>query len=171
MVKNPPANAEDLRDPASIPGFRKIPWSRKWQPTPIFFPGESHGQSLADYTSWGCKELDMTEVIQQTLSHCQCATGRKHGLRKNARQGFRGSWDFWSFWLLVLGNLPGTVLWLLYPQYFCVLCLPHLVHHHRFPFNTIYDHVMLLTFSPLRRPPQSKSSGLISLGTSEEAPF
>ena len=32
------------------------PWGRKWQPTPVFLPGESHGQrSLAGYSSWGCK--------------------------------------------------------------------------------------------------------------------
>ena len=41
---------------------RKIPWSRKWQPTPVFLPGESHGQrSLAGCNPWGCKESDMTE--------------------------------------------------------------------------------------------------------------
>ena len=34
----------------------KIPWRRKWQPTPVFLPGESHGQrSLAGYNPWGCK--------------------------------------------------------------------------------------------------------------------
>ena len=32
----------------------KIPWRRKWQPTPVFLPGESHGQrSLAGYSPWG----------------------------------------------------------------------------------------------------------------------
>ena len=37
--------------------------TKKWQPTPVFLPGESHGQrSLAGYSSWGRKELDMTEV-------------------------------------------------------------------------------------------------------------
>ena len=41
---------------------RKIPWRRKWQPTPVFLPGKSHRQrSLAGYNPWGCKELDMTE--------------------------------------------------------------------------------------------------------------
>ena len=41
---------------------RKIPWRRKWQPTPVFLPGESHGlRSLADYSPWGCKEWDTTE--------------------------------------------------------------------------------------------------------------
>ena len=37
-------------------------WRRKWQPTPVFLPGESHGQrSLVCYSPRGCKELDMTE--------------------------------------------------------------------------------------------------------------
>ena len=32
------------------------PWKRKWQPTPVFLPGESHGQSnLVGYGSWGLK--------------------------------------------------------------------------------------------------------------------
>ena len=39
------------------PWVRKIPWRRKWQPTPIFLPGESHGQrSLVGYSPRGCKE-------------------------------------------------------------------------------------------------------------------
>ena len=50
------------------PWVGKIPWRRKWQPTPVFLPGESHGQrSLGGYSPWGHKELDMTE--QLTLSH------------------------------------------------------------------------------------------------------
>ena len=33
------------------PWVRKIPWRRKWQPTPVFLPGESHGRrSLAGYS-------------------------------------------------------------------------------------------------------------------------
>ena len=45
------------------PWVGKIPWRKKWQPTPVFLPGESHGhRSLAGYSSWGCKESDMTEV-------------------------------------------------------------------------------------------------------------
>ena len=35
------------------PWVRKIPWSRKWQPTPVLLPGELHGQrSLAGYSPW-----------------------------------------------------------------------------------------------------------------------
>ena len=34
-----------------------ISWRRTWQPTPVFFPGESHGRrSLVGYNPWGCKE-------------------------------------------------------------------------------------------------------------------
>ena len=44
------------------PWVRKIPWSRKWQPIPIFLPGKFHGQrSLAGYSPWGHKESDKTE--------------------------------------------------------------------------------------------------------------
>ena len=43
----------------------KIPQKRKWQPTPVFLPGESHGQrSLVGYAPQGSKELDMNETTQ-----------------------------------------------------------------------------------------------------------
>ena len=42
----------------------KIPWRRKWQHTPLFLPGESHGQrSLAGCSPWGHKGSDMTEHV------------------------------------------------------------------------------------------------------------
>ena len=48
-VKNPPA-AGDTRERGLNPWVRKIPWRRKWQPTPVSLPGKSHGQrSLVDY--------------------------------------------------------------------------------------------------------------------------
>ena len=44
------------------PWVGKIPWKRKWQPNPVFLPGESHGQrSLAGYSSRGRNEWDTTE--------------------------------------------------------------------------------------------------------------
>ena len=40
----------------------KIPWRRKWQPTPVFLPGESHGQrSLVGYSPWSHKKSVTTE--------------------------------------------------------------------------------------------------------------
>ena len=51
MVKNPSANAGDIRDVGSIPVSGRFPWRSAWQPTLIFLPGESHGQkSLAGYS-------------------------------------------------------------------------------------------------------------------------
>ena len=43
VVRNALANAEDVRDAGLVP-VRKIPWRKAWQPTPVFLPGESHGQ-------------------------------------------------------------------------------------------------------------------------------
>ena len=46
------------------PWLGKIPWRRKWQPTPVFLPGESHGQrSLAGCSPRGHKESDTTEQL------------------------------------------------------------------------------------------------------------
>ena len=40
------------------PWVGKISWRRAWQPTPVFSPGEFHGQrSLAGYGPWGCKRV------------------------------------------------------------------------------------------------------------------
>ena len=43
---------------------------KEWQPTPIFLPGEFHGQrSLVGYSPWSCKELDTTEQLTHTHTH------------------------------------------------------------------------------------------------------
>ena len=47
VVKNLPANAGEVRDMFD-PWVEKIPWRRTWQPTPVFLPGESHGQRSLD---------------------------------------------------------------------------------------------------------------------------
>ena len=41
VVKNPPANAEDIRDRFDS-WVRKIRWRKAWQPAPVFLPGQSH---------------------------------------------------------------------------------------------------------------------------------
>ena len=62
QVKNTPANAGDSKRLELDPWVRKIPWGRKWQSTPVFLPGKSHGQrSLAGCRPWGREEWDMTE--------------------------------------------------------------------------------------------------------------
>jgi len=51
-IKNPPANAGD--DAEINPWVGKIPWRKKWQPTPAFLPGKSHEQrSLVGYSPYG----------------------------------------------------------------------------------------------------------------------
>ena len=59
--------------PGFDPWFGKIPWRRKWQPTPVLLPEKSHGRrSLAGYRPWGCKELDMTERLHFTSIQYIC---------------------------------------------------------------------------------------------------
>ena len=54
----------------------KIPWRRAWQPTPVFLPGESHGQrSLTGYSPWYFKESDTTEQL-----NAHASTKKKHVL-------------------------------------------------------------------------------------------
>ena len=59
MVKNLPA-MQETRVQSRV---GKILWRREWVLTPVFLPGEFHGQrSLVGYSSWDCKESDMTEL-------------------------------------------------------------------------------------------------------------
>ena len=52
------------RRPGFSPWVGKMPWRREWLPTPVFLPGEFHGQrSLVGYSPQGRKELDMPEQI------------------------------------------------------------------------------------------------------------
>ena len=52
------------------PWVRKIPWRRKWQPTPAFLPGTSTWTEEPGglHNLWGCKESDMTEHARTTTS-------------------------------------------------------------------------------------------------------
>ena len=60
--KESTCNAGDTGDISLIPGSGRSPGGA-WQPTPVFLPGEFHGQSsLADYSPQGRKESDMTEA-------------------------------------------------------------------------------------------------------------
>ena len=70
----------------SLSFFTFMHWRRKWQPTPVFLPGESQGRgSLVGCRLWGRTELDTTEVTWQ--QHCKyCHYGLKD---KNVRsKGF-----------------------------------------------------------------------------------
>ena len=65
VVKNPLANAGNIRDTGSILSPEEPLEERAWQPTPAFLPGESHRhRSLAGYSPWGHRELNMTVTKQ-----------------------------------------------------------------------------------------------------------
>ena len=65
VVKNPPAAQETLIPPLG----QEDPLRREWLPTPVFLPGESHGQrSLVGYSPWGLKESDRTERLTLSLT-------------------------------------------------------------------------------------------------------
>ena len=68
-------------------------WRRKWQPTPVFLPGESQGRgSLVGCRLWGCTESDTTEAPQQQQQNLNrrrrwhptpvLLSGKSHGRRK-----------------------------------------------------------------------------------------
>ena len=62
--KEPACQCRSCRSHGFNPCIGKIPWRRKWQPTPAFLPGESHGQrSLAGCSPWGHKRSDMTQHV------------------------------------------------------------------------------------------------------------
>ena len=79
------------------PWVRKIPWKKKWQPTPTFLPGKSHEQrSLAGYSPWSCKEQAIVHGVaksQTRLSYWGYTYILCHFI-----QGIWGLWYLWGFW-------------------------------------------------------------------------
>ena len=84
------------------PWVRKIPWRRKRQPTPVFLPGEPHGQrSLASCTPWGSQKsriwlgmhtctLLLDTHFGQALGYSSCPLHTMHSKQEN--KGFRARW-------------------------------------------------------------------------------
>ena len=71
MVKKPTTNGGDTKRCRFSSWVGKIPWSRKWQPAPVFLLGKFHGQrSLVGYSPGGCKELDMTRHTDMPFYPC-----------------------------------------------------------------------------------------------------
>ena len=101
------------------PWIRKVPWKRKWQPTPVILPGESHGQrSLVGYSPWACKETRRSDSTTTTtkarrwtqkmyLLICWYLT-----LKANSSQWLtHGDWSvsfacLWTSYLLSYHHLP-----------------------------------------------------------------
>ena len=74
MVHSLPYNDSDKESTCQCrrlkfkPQFREIPWSRKWQPTTVFWPGKAPGQrSLVGYSPWGCKRVEDNSATEQQM--------------------------------------------------------------------------------------------------------
>ena len=84
VVKNSPA-MQETKGRGFHPWIRKIPWMRKWQLTPVFLPGESHGQrSLVGYGPWGAPQMGVPRRLSGKESTCWFwSLGRKDSLEKD----------------------------------------------------------------------------------------
>ena len=72
VVKNLPLNIGRCKRLGFDSWVTKSPWRRKWQPTPVFLPGECHGQrSLAGCSPYGCPESGTTEATQHARTHAR----------------------------------------------------------------------------------------------------
>ena len=61
------------------PWFRKIPWRRKWQPPPVFLPGEVHGQnSLGGCSPWGSQRVGHDWVTNIFTFTCRGSSWPRH---------------------------------------------------------------------------------------------
>ena len=68
--KNSTCQCRRCKSHSFYPWVGKVPWRRKWQPTPTFLPGESHWQrSVVDYSPQGCRESDTTGWLTHTHTH------------------------------------------------------------------------------------------------------
>ena len=80
----------------SLSLFTFMHWRRKWQPTPVFLPGESQGPgSLAGCPLWGCTESDMTEATEHaahTVTHRGEAMWRHRRMTAIDKSG-REAWN------------------------------------------------------------------------------
>ena len=89
MAENQSAVQETKIDP----WVGKMPWRREWQPTPVFLPGESHGQrNLASYSRRGLKESDTIEAAN-TFTLLTNSTSNLRG-EKWSHCNFKWDWAY-----------------------------------------------------------------------------
>ena len=110
VVKNLPANAGDARDSGLIPGSGRSPWSKKWQPTPIFLPEKLHGKRGLVGSAHGIAELDMAEHAHTRPRQIETCHSKTHWAQMHMLQRPQS----WCITPLQLGN----------PRHFPGKCLP-----------------------------------------------
>ena len=100
-----------MRENEVHPWVRKISWRRKWQPTPVFLPGESHAQrSLAGYSPWGHKELTWLKWLNTHPGLCSIQLSLRFLKSSQRTWNWKSSWNirvsgpcmahlfFWVYW-------------------------------------------------------------------------
>ena len=101
VAKNLPANAGDIKDAGLIPGSGRFPWRRPWQPSPVFLPGEFHGQrSLAGYSPRGCRVRHDWATNTHT-NDLKLRKTRKHSWYKNYIHKWMKCWCTKYLWRCV----------------------------------------------------------------------
>ena len=130
------------------PGFDswvgKIPWRRKWQPTPVSLPGESHGQrSLAGYSLWGRKS--QTRLSTQHTQNANCPLILIHLFSFSLKVIItRNSWYFW-FGFMVLLHMPPTIYYL--SIILLLFCINRIIYFNYFWFDinsTFWESIILM---------------------------
>ena len=107
------------------PWVRKISCGRKWQPTTVFLPGESHGQRSPMYSPWDCKESDTTEHANAKWPRlCRMtAVGSESGVQKqwspSLGQSSRKGSSFFFLWFLDSRQaLWAVLLWAILVEFY-----------------------------------------------------
>ena len=74
-----------------------IHWRRKWQPTPVFLPGESQGWgSLVGFCLWGRRESDMTEWLSFHFSLSSTGEGNGNPLQRSCLENPKDGGAWWA---------------------------------------------------------------------------
>ena len=108
-----------------IRGNRALKWRRKWQPTPVFLPGESQGQrSLVGCRLWGRTELGMTEATQQQQQQQQQEQSSKRQRLEETNQS--GSHQLCHFWHHSYEAWPHSCFWFYQIPLFLIIFLFYL---------------------------------------------
>ena len=138
VVKNLPANAGDVKACRMAPCVRKVPGWRAWQPTPVFLPGESHGErSLAGYG---------VHIVGHDWSNWACT----HERRKEDKYVFiecviltflfaiSGSLNFFSWlWVTIWCRFLIPIWLCFYKALLCCYCQVHYISICYWPNSTI----------------------------------
>ena len=95
--KENPCQCRRLKRHRFDPWIRNIRWRRAWQTTPIFLPGESHGQrSLVGCSPWGREESDTTERLHFHFSLSCIGEGNGNPLQCSCLENPRDGGPWWA---------------------------------------------------------------------------